>query len=77
MVIFQADRKIHEEFSKKINKINKIPPNKRKKKKNIYFHCGRARYWTNRYFNGLNIKKAVMEIMIIYFSIIYNSPFRF
>jgi hypothetical protein len=32
MIIFQADRKAYEEFSEEINK---IPPNK-KKKKNIY-----------------------------------------
>jgi hypothetical protein len=30
MIIFQADRKVHEEFSEKINK---IPPDKRKEKK--------------------------------------------
>jgi hypothetical protein len=34
MVIFQANRKIHEEFSEKINK---IPPNKRKEKKIYIF----------------------------------------
>jgi hypothetical protein len=34
MIIFQTDRKIHEEFSEEINK---IPPDKRKEKKIYIF----------------------------------------
>jgi hypothetical protein len=73
MVISQADRKIHEEFSEKINK---ILPNKRKKIKNFFF-CGRVGYWINRYFNELNIKEVIIGKIIIHFLIIYGSPFRF
>jgi hypothetical protein len=74
MVISQADRKIHEKFSEKINK---IPPDKKKKKK-IYISITEEQdIKSNKYPNKLNIKGAIVGIIIIHFLIIYNSPSRF